>query len=173
MKFVVVVSLFVLAAALACDGESTTLSTERDRQDATYLTQVAAWFERYERGFSDGTKVIDRAMLKEIRDIDPPPSRQHDHGILVNAYALYVEAEERVQALEPSEQAEWTSQGADVKAACIDLWQDLLLKSYASEEFEFACTVSRLAQNLWSRVSAEWLVSILDAYVHDPYGVRD
>lgn len=29
-------------------------------------------------------------------------------------------------------------------------------RMYASEEFEFACSVRRHAQHLWSRVSGEW-----------------
>ena len=162
-----VLGVVVLVVAVACDGQSTALPSERERQDAAYAALVGAWFERIEVG--DTNEVIDRGALKELRDIDISLLSRHAHrrGLLLDAYALRVEAEERMQALEPSEEARWVNQGTDERPRCIepsDVYGDGRFSlSYASEEFEFACTVRRHAQRLWSRVSAEWLVEIVEA----------
>ena len=160
----IVLGVVVLAVAVACDGQSTALPSERERQDAAYVALVGAWLERIEVG--EIREVIDRGKLKELRDIDFSSLSRHTHrrGLLLDAYALRVEAEERMHALRPSEEARWVSLGIDDSPRCIqpsDVYGGGRFSlSYASEEFEFACTVRRHAQGLWSRVSAEWLVGM-------------
>ena len=163
----VVLGVVLLAVAVACDEESTALPSERESKDAAYVAMVMEWFERIDVG--DIHEVIDRGMLTELRDIEISSLSRHGHrrGLLLDAYALRVEAEERMQALEPSEEARWVSLGADESPRCIqpsDVYGGGRFSlSYGSEEFEFACTVRRHAQSLWQRASAEWLVGIVEA----------